>query len=71
MTLGCGSVGDGVGWELREGAGEYDMTVSIIRGQGRVKPFSRREIQSAFLSWFAQSGFAFHTDTKYDPRIWE
>ena len=45
VTLGCGSVGDGVKWELREGAGEYDMTVSI-HGEGRVKQFSRNYSQS-------------------------
>ena len=30
VTLGCGAVGDGVTWELREGAGPYDMTVEQL-----------------------------------------
>ena len=30
MTLGCGAVGDGVTYELREGAGQYDMTVEQL-----------------------------------------
>ena len=50
VTLGCGAVGDGVTWELREGSGRYDMTVEQLlqkqdkRGRTRqykiVAPFS-------------------------------
>ena len=55
MTFGCGAVGDGVTWELREGAaGQYDMTVEqLLQKQDKRDRTRQYRIVAPFSgSWF-------------------